>query len=71
MSALSQGLFLPDQYKSSADKKTKYVSVPPKCVLNADVGIRNLTTASVENVADHEFMNLNYCQVKLGNCLNL
>ena len=70
MSALSQGLFLPDQYKSS-DKKTKYVSVPPKCVLNAEVGIRNLTTAADENVADHEFMNLNYCQVKLGNCLNL
>ena len=69
MSALSQGLFLPDQYKSS-DKKTKYVSVPLKCVLNADVGIRNLTTAA-ENVADQEFMNLNYCQVKLDNCLNL
>ena len=38
-----------------------------------DVGIKNLTTAADDNVADddNEFINLNYCQVRLGNCLNL
>ena len=79
MSALSRGLF----YQISTNHLTKrgrakYVSVPPKYALNADdnsndVGIRNLTNAADDNVVDdkHEFMNQNYCQVKLGNCLNL
>ena len=74
MSALSPGLFLPIFFAREEQiiwQKGEYVLTADDN--SNDVGIKNLTTAADDNVADddNEFINLNYCQVRQGNSLNL